>query len=454
MRDLTQGPIPRHIAAMAAPIAIGLIVQTLYYLVDIYFVAQLGDAAIAGVSAAGNAMFLIMALTQILSVGTVALVSHAAGRKDQADANLVFNQSVALAGLLGAATLGLGYGFSGVYMNVVGADEATRAAGRAYLYWLAPGMALQFAIAAMGSGLRGTGVVRPTMIVQLLTVVLNIILAPILIAGWLSGHAMGVAGAGLATTLASLFGAILLWFYFQRLEKYVGFDATLMRPRGAVWGRMLGIGLPSGGEFILLFVYMAIIYAIIRDFGAAAQAGFGLGSRVMQSIFLPAMAIAFAAPAVAGQNFGARNAQRVRDTFRWTLILSSAVMFLATLICQWRAESLVRLFTADEAVIAVGVGFLGIISWNFVANGIIFASSGMFQAMGNTWPALFSTATRIVTFAAPAIWLSRQPHFELKHVWYLSVATITAQAFLSFLLVQWQFGKRLKFALQPASAAA
>jgi Na+-driven multidrug efflux pump len=78
----------------------------------------------------------------------------------------------------------------------------------------------------------------------------------------------------------------------------------------------------------------------------------------------------------------------------------------------------------------------------------------MFQALGNTWPGLFSTATRIVLFAVPAIWLTTQPHFELRHVWYISVATIPAQAVLSYLLVRWQFGKRLKMTPAPAATAA
>ena len=79
---------------------------------------------------------------------------------------------------------------------------------------------------------------------------------------------------------------------------------------------MLVIGIPAGGEFVLLAVYVALIYWIIRPFGAAAQAGFGLGSRLMQSIFLPAMAVAFAAAPIAGQNYGARLAGRVRATFK------------------------------------------------------------------------------------------------------------------------------------------
>jgi Na+-driven multidrug efflux pump len=106
---LTQGSIPRQVLAMAAPIAIGMVFQTLYYLVDLYFVGQLGDSAIAGVSTAGNLTFLVIALTQMLAVGTVSLVAQASGRQDRADANLVFNQSLSIAALLTVATLVAGF---------------------------------------------------------------------------------------------------------------------------------------------------------------------------------------------------------------------------------------------------------------------------------------------------------------------------------------------------------
>ena len=90
---------------MAAPIAAGMLLQTLYYIVDLFFVAQLGDAPLAGVSATSPVMFIVFALTQILGVGTVALISHAVGRKDRAEAIHVFNQSVALAALCAVVTL-------------------------------------------------------------------------------------------------------------------------------------------------------------------------------------------------------------------------------------------------------------------------------------------------------------------------------------------------------------
>jgi putative MATE family efflux protein len=452
MKDLTQGPITGQLVAMAVPLAIGMLFQTLYLVVDLYFVAHLGEAAIAGVSSAGTAMFVIMALTQMLGVGTVALVSHAVGRKDQAEANLIFNQSVTLSAICGVATLVGGLLLGGVYVRAMAADAATAAAGSTFLYYYTPGLALQFALVALASALRGTGIVQPTMVVQVLTVLLNTVLAPVLIAGWGTHYPLGTAGAGLASSISVAAGVVLLWIYFLRLEHYVKVDALQWTPQPAVIRRILNVGLPAGGEFFMMFVIIAIIYWVIRGFGPAAQAGFGIGGRVMQALFLPVMALAFAAPAVAGQNFGARQFGRVRETFRAAALLSAVLMLGLTLICQWRPQVFIEFFSRQPDVVEVGATYLRIISWNFVATGLVFTCSGMFQALGNTWPSLASSASRLLTFVMPAVWLSTRPSFTLTEVWHLSVATVTLQALTSLTLLRREF--RRKLGPLPAGAGA
>ncbi len=444
MEDLTQGSIPRHITKLAVPIAVGMVFQTLYYLVDVYFVGRLGDAAVAGLTSAGNVQFLVMALTQVLGVGTMALIAQASGRKDQADANLIFNQSLGIAAVCALLTVVGGYALAGRYMGMLGADAATVSAGTTYLYWFLPGLGLQFALISMGSALRGTGIVKPTIFVQVFTVALNAVLAPVMIAGWLTGRPLGVMGAGLSTSISIGIGVMMLLVYFVRLERFVGFDPRILRPRADAWKRILAVGLPPGGEFALMFIYMAVIYWLIRDFGAQAQAGFGIGSRVMQAIFLPAMAVSFATAPVAGQNVGAGNHDRVRETFRWAAFSGGAIMLMLTLLCQLRPEMLVGGFTDDASVIAVGGEFLRIISWNFVATGFIFTCAGVFQALGNTLPSLLAGATRLLTFALPAVYISRLEWFELHHLWYLSVATVAVQACVSWMLLRREFGRKLR----------
>jgi len=436
MRDLTQGSVTKTIIAMALPTAAGMIFQTLYLLVDLYFVAALGDDAIAGVGAAGTLMFMIMAVTQILGVSAVALISQAVGRKQPDQANIVFNQSMLLAVIMALFTIVGGFAFADVYMQSLAADQGAQEQGVIFLRWFVPGMSLQFGMMGMASALRATGIVKPGMIIQVLTVVLNTILAPILIAGWGPGPALGVMGAGLASTISVSVGIVLMILYFLKLEKYVSFQSALWKPDFDVWKKMLAIGLPAGGEMLLLFVYFSIVYWLIQDFGAASQAGFSIGGRIMQSIFMPTMAVAFAIGPIAGQNLGAGRHDRVRETCYKGLMLNSVVMLLVTLLMQISPSLLVQAFTTETQVIEVGSGFLQIISLNFIAQGVVFTCSGMFQGLGNTKPALLSSSIRLIIFIPIAVFLSQRDGFTVNQIWYVSVLSVFVQAIVSFLFLQ------------------
>ncbi|MEY9399747.1 putative MATE family efflux protein [Bradyrhizobium japonicum] len=452
MKDLTRGSIVSHILSMAPPIVVGMITIMICQLVDLYFVSGLGEAAIAGVAAAGNAGFLVNALMQVLGVGTVALMAHAVGRKDRGDANLVFNQSVVLSVLFGILTLVAGFALSRPYMRAVAADEATVEAGTVYLLWFMPALALQFATQVMASALRATGIVRPSMLVQALAVVINIALAPVLITGWGTGHALGVAGAGLASSIAVFVGVLMLLGYFLKLERYVAFHPEQWRPQLRQWKRILNVGLPAGGEFAMIFIIMAVGYYVLSIFGPAAQAGFGIGTHLLGLIQMPALAIALAAGPIAGQNFGAGNGARVRETFVKSSLIATAVMIVFMILAQFAPGLLLAGFSRDQETMAVASLFLRLVSLNMVAQGLIFTCSSMFQGLGNTKPVLWASATRVLTYSLPSIWLSTWPGFRMEHVWYLSIATTTLQAALSVWLLLREFRKRLELPAQEKVA--
>lgn len=449
MRDLTQGPIAGHLLGMAAFIGISLVFQTMYFIVDLYFVSRLGSAVIAGVSASGNVFFLALAASQLISIGVMSTVAQAVGRKDEAEANLFSDQAISMSLLFGAVMLVLGYTFGGAGVDALTADAASAAAGRAYLFAFLPQLALMFPAAAMTSALRGAGVTMPTMILQTVTIILNAILAPVLIAGWGTGIALGAAGAGWASSIAGLIGTIALAIMFPRVQKYLRLHVDSLKPKFDAWKRIISIGLPTSLEFLLMFVIFIVIYYVIRDFGAEAQAGFGIGGRIMQSIFLPAMAVAFAAAPIAGQNFGAKRYDRVRETFNVTALIGSGIMLTLSILCHIQPGILARPFTDDPAVLAISSDYLQVVSWNFVFSGLVMAAGSLFQGMGDTRPSLISSATRMITFAAPALWMSTQPWFTLHHVWLLSVVSVIAQC----ALVLWLLFRTFKRKLAPDQAA-
>src|SRR5205823_2167126 len=197
-----------------------------------------------------------------------------------------------------------------------------------------------------------------------------------LIFGWGTGRPLGVAGAAISSLVAIVVGLVWLTAYFRKVGSFLRFDPRAWRPRPDVWKRMLGIGLPSGAEFGITTVYLALVYSITRPFGAAAQAGFGIGMRIIQAGFMPVVALAFSVAPVAGQNFGARLAQRVKDTFKDA---------------AWMGASVVR----------------------------------------------------IALVAHPVVIVARLPGFELRWLWWLSVASVFVQLVLAMVLLRREFAVRL-----------
>src|SRR6476619_1321616 len=421
MKDLTTGSVTRHLLHMSAFLAVSMVVQTLYLLADLYWVGHLGKEAIAAVGVAGNITMIVLALTQMLGVGTTTLISHAAGKKDQPEAELVFNQSWIMSILVAVALGFVGFLLRDAYCNSISADAATATLAKSYLLWFLPALLLQFPLVALGSALRANGIIKPTVGFQVLSVVLNMILAPLLIFGIGPWPRLGVTGAALATFISILVADVLLVLYFERSYHYLQCRFAQFRPQTKIWNSLLRIGLPAGAEFMLISVYIIIVYSIIRGFGAAAQAGFGVGARVMQASFLPVVALSFAVAPVVGQNFGGRRAARVRHSIYSAIGIGSILMLFLTIVEQFSSATMIRTFSRDPAVIAFGSDYFRIVSFNFISAGIAFTTSSAFQGIGNTFPPLVSSMTRLLLFALPAMLLSRVPGFQIRHVWSVSV---------------------------------
>src|SRR5437867_12190981 len=372
MKDLTTGSVTRHLLHMSAFLAASMVVQTLYLLADLYWVGHLGKEAIAAVGVAGNIMMIVLALTQMLGVGTTTLIAHAAGRKDQPRAELVFNQSFVMSILLAIILGGVGFILRPAYCDWLSADSETAILAKAYLLWFLPGLLLQFPLVALGSALRATGIIKPAVGFQVLSVLLNIILAPLLIFGIAPWPKLGVTGAALATFVSILVADVLMVIYFKKKYHYLRFRFPLFRPDTKIWGGMLRIGVPAGAEFLLLFVYIMLVYAIIRGFGPVGQAGFGIGARVMQALFLPLVARSFSVSPVVGQHFGGRRADRVRQSIYSAIAIASGMMIVLALLAHFMPTPMIRAFSNDPHVIDFGTDYLRIVALNFISAGIVF----------------------------------------------------------------------------------
>jgi putative MATE family efflux protein len=436
VRDLTQGSIAKHLLAQSVPMAVGMSAQIAYQLVDLYFIATLGTAAIAGVNASSNVVFGIAAVAQAISVGTCSLVAHAVGRGDESDAKTIYNQSISLAALSSVILMITVYSSRRLYLSSIASDQETVHAGETFLVWVIPGYAITMVTAAMSASLRGAGVIHSVVVIYTLTVILNCVLAPVLIAGWGTGVSFGVMGAGLATTISALVGQLLLLALSWRSESWLKLQWSLIAPKIGAWWRIVRVGLPAGGDLALFVVFNAAVYYLIKDLGAEVQAGFGIGSRILQTMLLPGISICLAAAPIAGQNYGACRIDRVHATFLSALFVGSAAMILTAIIILWQSKLLVGIFDAQDVVRANAENFLKVSSFAIVAQAAVTASSSIFQALGNTLPSLISSCVRLIAFCGVAFYLVSTHAFGAQTVWLLWMGTLMAQAAVSLILVR------------------
>ena len=246
MQDLTTGSLSGHLIKTTSFMLVSMIFQTLYVLVDLFWVGRLGTDSVAAVGISANLSFLVLAISQMLGVGTTTMVSHAAGSKQHDQAIFLFNQSQILSMVTGVTFLAVAMFYRTAYAAALSADAIMQAQTEHYLLWFIPAMALQFAMVAMGAALRGTGNFKPGMIVQTGSVIINIVLAPVLIFGWGPFDPQGISGAAVATFVAIAIGVVWISFYFLDKNAYLRFHFTDWKPNFRVWGRMLTIGLPAG----------------------------------------------------------------------------------------------------------------------------------------------------------------------------------------------------------------
>jgi len=442
LKDLTQGSVWTNLIRMSAFLMASMLVQALYLLADMYWVGRLGKESVAAVGLAANLMALTLALTQMMGVGTTTLVSHAVGVKNQGRARFIFHQSFLLS-VLGGGTLCLvAFLLRHGYCVLLAASPETVKLGTAYLSWFIPALFLQFPLITMGAALRGAGVVKPTVAVLVLTVGLNLVLAPILIFGWGTGVRFGVRGAAMATFLALAIGVAAMFGYFAKQEKYLGFDPPFRLDFG-LWREMFSIGLPAGAELGILGVYLIVVYTVIRHFGASAQGGFAIGARIMQSLILPAVAVGMANAPIVGQNFSAKRSDRVRQSFWAACSVASGLMLLLTVLCQLKSTLIVSPFSKQGDVVAVASQYLRVISTTFLASGLIFATASVFQGFGNTRPPFLSSAIRLFVFVFPVLLLLPWPGLSLHYIWLISAGSIWIQALTNLWFLRGEFQTKL-----------
>ena len=420
--DLTEGPIFQNLVRLAVPVTISMVMFTIYLMADLYFVGRLGADAVAALSIAGNAFFIHLGFSTILGTGGMALIARAFGRKDYGHAATVFKQSILLALLVGVLEAAVGLMIAPAYIKFFGGTGNSLIWGIQYFQVFVISFFFMILLYTIGNCYRGMGNTKTPMMIMLQANIINISLDPILIYGWLGIPAMGVRGAAAASVISQIY-ALGIYGY---LIFYKGIGIELKekwRLRPDIIKRILMIGVPSGLNHFLLAANLLITFRVVGEYGTAALASIGIGFRILQTIYIPVIAVASAMAAIVGQNFGARKYRRITGTVAKAWLVAIVFMLFCSAVCQMLPEHIIGIFSSSPDVIAYGVMYLKIFSLGFVVIGTLMVFNAVFQGLGKTYPSLIGALVDNVLFAALVFTLPALFSWGIQSVWWIKLTT-------------------------------
>lgn len=411
--DYTRGPIGRAIFLLAVPMILEMVMESIFAVVDIFWVAKLGAAAVATVALTESMMAIVYTLAFGLAIGTTATVARRVGEKDADGAASAAVQAIAL-GLVVSLSLGaLGAVYAPDLLRLMGAGTDVLATGTGFARVMLGGSASVFMLFVINAALRGAGDAAVAMRVLWFANALNIVLGPLFIFGLGPFPELGVTGAAVATTIGRSAGVL---FAASRLWRGAGHIAVHGRHLFVRPGAMVRLArLCAVGTFQLLISTTAWIglIRILATFGSAVVAGFGIAIRIVIFALLPAFGLSNAAATMVGQSLGAKDAARAEQSVwvaaRYNLAFLGSLGAVFVLLSPW----IVAVFTAEPDVARVATLGLRIIGLGFplFAFGMVLTQS--FNGAGDTWTPTWINLFVFWLFEIPLAWLlSRRTGLE------------------------------------------
>ncbi len=393
--NLTSGSLAKPLFYLALPVVITNLLMTAYNLVDFFWVGRLSKQALAAITFSYPMVFLFISLGIGVSVAGSVLVAQYEGAKQRDRAEYAASQTLVFTSVVGIA-LGLGGFFLLLpVLKLLGASPEVIPLAKDYMQVVTLGLVFMFGYTVFIALMRGYGETLTPMLIMLLTVLLNVLLDPLLIFGWLWFPKMGIQGAAIATIscrgLGFLIGLCILFTGWKGLTVRLSY----MLPDFSFFKKLVNIGVPASVESTGRALSVNAMLSVVGGgFSTSVVAGYGVGIRVFSTVFLPALAVSQSVETVTGQNIGAGKFDRAE---RANYLASKAMfvgMSLLGVVTFLFAPIIVSIFSGDAEVVNVGSEFLRYIALTFGFVGAQRVFSGGFRGAGKT---LVAAAIAILT---------------------------------------------------------
>ena len=394
-QDFTEGKLGRAILLLSIPMVLEMIMESVFAVVDIFFVSRLGADAVATVGITESLMTIVYAIGMGLAVGTTALVSRRIGEKNRDGASFVAFQAI-LTGLLISLLIAIpGAGFASRLLDVMGAEEQIVREGFSYTGIMLGSNGIIMLLFIINAVFRSSGDAAVSMRILALANLFNILLDPMFIFGIGPFPELGIKGAAVATATGRGIGvAYQLWILFNGRGR-VRLLPRHMHLRLDVLWKLIRLSLGGIGQSLIATTSWIALVRIIAEFGSGALAGYTIAIRIIVFTMLPSWGLSNAASTLVGQNLGARQPERARRSVWLTAKLNMLFMGLVSVAFVFIPEYFIRIFIRDPEIIGYGADCLKIISYGFVLYGL---GMVMIQALNGAGDTVTPTVINLICF--------------------------------------------------------
>jgi len=392
-QDYTEGPLGRAVFLLAVPMVLEMAMESVFGIVDVFFVGRLGADAVAAVGLTESLLTVVYSIALGLSMATTALVARRIGEKDPEDAARTAVQAIVLGVAVSVPFAVVGILGAREVLALMGAPSSVIEAGWGYAAWMLGGNVSILLLFLVNAVFRGAGDATVAMRSLWLANAINIVLDPCLIFGLGPFPELGVAGAGLATVIGRSAGVAYQLRALGRSGRHLRVGRRHVAFDGALGLRLLRLSVGGTGQFLIGTASWLGLVRILTPFGAVALAGYTIALRVVVVALLPAWGLSNAVATLVGQNLGARKPERAERSV-WIAGLYNMVFLLGVMaLFLWKAEPIVALFSADPEVQRMGALCLRVVSYGyaFYAWGMVLvqAFNGAGDTVTPTWINLF-----------------------------------------------------------------
>lgn len=402
---MTTGSVRGKLMLLAWPVMLSHLLQTFYNLADAFWLGKLGRQALTAPTITMHVFFLGFALAMGLGAGGTTLVSQYKGAGDTRKASIVGGQLLLLLTSIGVILGVVGFVLTPKILNLLQTPADSWQMTHDYMRWIFAGFPMMFIFFVYQGISTGLGDTVGPMQVNLITVILNVILDPILIFGYGPFPEMGVTGAAIATVFSRALASSMGMYRLFRGSNGIAISFSDLKPDREMLRKIMKIGLPvSLGQMGTSFGFTFMI-GIVNSFGSAVTAAFGVGNRIIHMAMVPAQGLSQANATAVGQNLGAGNTARAEKSSNSALMLIGLILLPITLGMFFFGADISRAFVDDPEVIALGRTMFRITTPSVFVFGFLMVLLGSFQGSGYTLPVLVLNMSRLWLIRIPGAYL-------------------------------------------------